>query len=119
MTRKALVKVNGITAGILEEVSREKYTFLYDNEYIVNSLNKAVSLTLPKSEKKDESDKLFPFFASLLAEGSNFSLQSRRLKIDKQDLFGLLLKTASSNTIGNVTIHEITEHVTAEREIIK
>ncbi len=114
MNRKAIVKVNGVIAGILEEVTREKYTFLYDNEYLMNRYNKAVSLTLPKTEKIFESDKLFPFFASLLAEGSNFSLQSRRLKIDKQDLFGMLLKTASSNTIGNVTIHEITE-----MEIIK
>jgi HipA-like protein len=114
MNRKAIVKVNGIIAGILEEENREKYKFLYDNEYFNNRYNRAVSLTLPKTEIKFESDKLFPFFASLLAEGSNLSLQSRRLKIDKQDIFGMLLKTASSNTIGNVTIHEVTE-----KEVIK
>lgn len=108
MGRKAIVKLNGTEAGLLEEVNRFKYTFMYLPDFINNKESKAVSLSLPLRKEIYSSEVLFPFFVSLLAEGSNLSLQSRQLKIDKLDLFGLLLKTASSNTIGNVTVHGIT-----------
>lgn len=107
MGRKALIKLNGTAAGLLEEENRNKYTFVYLPDFINNKESKAVSLSLPLGKEKFSSEVLFPFFVSLLAEGSNLSLQSRQLKIDKLDLFGLLLKTASSNTIGNVTVNEI------------
>ena len=108
MNRKAIIKINNLRAGLLEEVNRSKFTFSYYPEYLLIKDAPAVSLTLPKKEKVYESETLFPFFTALLAEGANLSLQSRILKIDKLDYFGLLSKTASSNTIGNVTVHEIT-----------
>lgn len=107
MHRIAIVKVNGILAGKLTEFNHGHYVFEYDKDYAVNVELPPVSLTLPKKTGKYESEYLFPFFASLIAEGANLSLQSRRLKIDKQDEFGLLLKTASDDTVGDVTIHEI------------
>jgi len=107
MPRSAIVKVNGINAGILKELNREHYVFEYDKDYVQNDELMPVSLTLPKQTGKFHSEYLFPFFASLIAEGANLSLQLRRLKIDKQDEFGLLLETSSADTIGDVTIHEI------------
>lgn len=107
MRRNALIKLNGTAAGILAEENRNKYSFTYLPDFLSNKKSKAVSISLPLRKEKFTSEFLFPFFVSLLAEGSNLSLQSRQLKIDKLDFFGLLLKTASSNTIGNVTVHEI------------
>ncbi len=106
MNRNSLVKINGIEAGILIELNRNNYSFTYLDEYLTNTKYPALSLSLPKRKEPYYSKFLFPFFDSLLSEGSNLSLQSKLLKIDKQDRFGLLLKTAYANTVGNVTIHE-------------
>jgi len=43
----------------------------------------------------------------LLAEGSLRELQSRLYKIDLEDSFGLLLKTAASDVIGCVTVEPV------------
>jgi serine/threonine-protein kinase HipA len=50
---------------------------------------------------------LFPFFYGLLAEGENKDMQCRILKIDENDSFTRLLKTASEDTIGGVIVKEI------------
>lgn len=109
MIRSAIVKVNGTAAGLLEELNRRHFRFTYFDKYLYDQALPSVSLTLSKSKKIHDSEVLFPFFASLVAEGVNKSLQSRFLNIDKTDIFGLLLKTAASDTIGNVTVEEITE----------
>ena len=43
----------------------------------------------------------------MLSEGANKALQCITLKIDENDAFGLLLATASNDTIGSVTIKRI------------
>ena len=43
----------------------------------------------------------------MLSEGANKAIQSRILKIDGNDYFTLLLKTAHTDTIGAVTVKEI------------
>jgi HipA-like protein len=43
----------------------------------------------------------------MLSEGANRKLQTRQLKIDKKDYFGLLLATAKKDTIGAITLLEI------------
>ena len=45
----------------------------------------------------------------MLSEGVNRQLQTRYLKIDEHDYFGLLLATAKTDTIGAITISEIQE----------
>jgi serine/threonine-protein kinase HipA len=45
----------------------------------------------------------------MLSEGVNRQLQSRYLKIDEKDYFGLLLATATTDTIGAITVSEIKE----------
>jgi HipA-like protein len=43
----------------------------------------------------------------MLSEGANKKLQCRQLKIDENDYFGLLLATATHDTIGAVTVKPV------------
>lgn len=105
--RRGEVRVNGIRAGVLEETDRG-FRFCYEPDYVRRLDGPPVSLTLPKRvDKPYESPNLFSFFAGLLAEGAMMQLQCRMLKIDENDLFGRLLKTAQDDVIGPVTVHEI------------
>jgi HipA-like protein len=106
--RKGEVRVNGIPAGVLEETA-PGFRFRYDRDYAEQSSLPAVSLTLPKQTAPYESSVLFPFFAGLLTEGAAMQLQCRMLKLDENDLFGRLLKTAQDDVIGNVTVHALEE----------
>lgn len=104
--RQGKVYVKGLFAGILKEDS-EGFTFVYEDSYMSNKSHGPVSLTLPKTIKTHKSKFLFPFFFNLLPEGANRKVLLRTLKIDEDDHFGLLLATASNDTIGAVTIIEI------------
>lgn len=98
---------NGIPAGILTEENRTSYIFRYDDEYFHDTGKAAISLTLPKSQQEYKSKYLFPFFYNMLSEGVNKKLQSKQLKIDEADSFGLLMATAQFDTIGPVTVKPI------------
>jgi len=82
------------------------YSFLYDDEFIKSKNSTAISLTLPKQKEPFSSKHLHPFFANLLAEGNFKKLQCKKLKIDENDEFTRLLKTATHDTIGTITIKE-------------
>lgn len=107
--RKAAVYRNGELVGTLIEESRASYIFRYDDRWLADVNKPAVSLTLLKTQQEYRSNFLFPFFFNLLSEGANRQLQSRQLKIDEADDFGLLLATAQADTIGAITVHPITE----------
>jgi len=102
--RKLAVYRNKEYAGTLTEESRDSYIFRYDNAYFDNNNKPAISLTLPKSQQEYRSKVLFPFFFNMLSEGVNRQLQSRLLKIDEKDDFGLLAATARYDTVGAVTV---------------
>ena len=106
MNLKAKVYNKGELAGVLEKTQQGEYLFRYENEYLNNPETYAISLTLPKKANTYKSQKLFPFFFGLLSEGVNKHTQCRLLKIDENDHFKLLLKTAGSDTIGSITIKE-------------
>ena len=101
---KAGVFNNGILAGILEKQLNGTYSFEYDEVYLQNDKNPSISLTMPRSIKKYESEKLFAFFFGLLSEGVNKNIQCRLLKIDANDHFGRLLLTAQEDNIGSITV---------------
>jgi HipA-like protein len=107
--RKAAVYRNGELIGTLTEESRASYIFCYNDRWFADAKKPAVSLTLPKSQQEFRSEILFPFFFNLLSEGVNRKLQSRQLKIDEADYFGLLLATAQHDTIGAITVQPIPE----------
>lgn len=102
--RKANVYYNGLLAGELIEESRSSYIFRYTDEYFNNKATPEISLTLPKIHNEYRAKYLFPFFYNMLSEGANKKLQTRQLKIDEADSFGLLLATAGYDTIGAITV---------------
>lgn len=98
---------NGIFAGLLIEKNRKHYIFRYDEKYFVDDNNPAISLTLPKTQIEYNSEFLFPLFFNMLSEGVNRKLQSKQLKIDEEDNFGILAATAQYDTIGAITVKPI------------
>ncbi len=106
--RKGLVRIGGIAAGILGETP-SGCVFRYDPAYLARTDAVAASLTLPLDGGQFESPHLFPFFEGLLAEGSLRELQCRLHRIDPEDGFGLLLRTAASDVIGCVTVEPVSE----------
>jgi HipA-like protein len=107
--RKANVYRNGKLTGVLTKFSANDYEFRYDDNWFANDELPPISLTMPKSKQVYKSEYLFPFFFNMLSEGVNRQLQTRQLKIDEKDYFGLLLATAQTDTIGAITLSEIKE----------
>ncbi|MDP3434024.1 MAG: HipA N-terminal domain-containing protein [Bacteroidota bacterium] len=105
--RSAEVYWKGFLAGLLTETNSHTYEFKYDSGYFNDGSKPAISLKLPKNQLVHTSESLFPFFYNMLSEGANREVQSRQLKIDKNDFFGLLLETAQYDTIGAVTVKQI------------
>ena len=105
--RLAQVYRNRQMAGTLIQHNPKSYEFRYDDAWFANENMPAISLTLPKTKQVYKADHLFPFFFNMLSEGVNRKLQCRQLKIDESDYFGLLVSTASNDTIGAITIETI------------
>jgi serine/threonine-protein kinase HipA len=108
---KAGVYYNGKLAGILEKNKSTSYIFTYMDDYFADSTMPAISLSFPKTQQEYVAKELFAFFFGLLAEGVNKDIQCRLLKIDENDDFTRLIKTAGEDTIGAVTVKEINEEV--------
>lgn len=107
MSRSAIVFRNGKRVGVLVEKNEGGYVFTYDESWVLNPESAAISLRLPKRIEAYESAHLFPFFFNMLSEGVNRRLQSKQLKIDENDHFGLLLATAVHDTIGAITVEAV------------
>lgn len=105
--RTAYVYVRGTFAGTLKETDFG-YSFLYDDEYLVQETPCAVSLTLPVRAEEYTSKTLFSFFDGLIPEGWLLNVVSHNWKIDTRDRFGLLL-VACKDPIGNVCVKEVRE----------
>lgn len=106
---RAEVYNNDVLAGLLEKVNSSTYVFRYTDAYYQNNSMPAISLSFSKKQQRYEASELFPFFYGLLAEGINKEIQCRLLKIDEEDDFTRLIKTASEDTIGAITIREIAD----------
>ncbi len=102
---RAYVYDGEVLAGVLE-FDGSNYSFMYDDEFLNRKESTAISLTLPKQKKPFVSKHLHSFFSNLLAEGNLKKLQCKKLKIDESDEFTRLIKTATHDTIGTVTIRE-------------
>ena len=109
--RQARVLHKGEIAGLLTQHDDGTFLFQYAREWIKDITKPAISLTMPKTEKEYRSEYLFPFFFHLLPEGTNREAVSRSLRIDSNDDLGLLLHTASIDTIGAITIEKIAQPV--------
>jgi serine/threonine-protein kinase HipA len=93
-SRKAIVRIDGKRVGTLLE-SGKQVTFEYDTEWVANRDAVPVSVTLPVRADAYVSEGLHPYFENLLPEGWLLELATRKLKISKDDAFGLLLATCA------------------------
>jgi serine/threonine-protein kinase HipA len=105
--RSAEVYYNGELAGILNEENRQLFRFRYNDSWFINDKKPPISLTMPKKKQEYKAEFLFPFFFNMISEGFNRKLQSKLLKIDENDFFGLLMATAQYDTIGAITIKPV------------
>ncbi len=101
--RKAQVFYNEDLAGYVSE-TKDGYIFQYNKEFLKK--NTPISVSLPLKEEPYESKQLFSFFRGLLPEGWYLDIVTATQKVDREDLFGLLLSTTNLDTIGAVTVRK-------------
>src|SRR3954462_5939409 len=104
MTKKRAgkVKLAGTPVGTIEEIGEDS-RFTYSPDWLARKDAVPISVTLPLRQEPYVSRGLHPFFENLLPEGWLLEVTSKRLKISKDDPFGLLLATCS-DCIGAVEI---------------
>jgi serine/threonine-protein kinase HipA len=105
--RRAMVRLDGQPVATLSENGRE-ITFLYDPQWLENRNAVPVSVTLPLTAEPYITNGLHPFFENLLPEGWLLDLSLKKLKLTKDDPFGILLATCA-DCIGAVEILPMTE----------
>lgn len=94
MFRRARVCLDGNRVGILcEDVGGTRFT--YDAEWLAAVYNPPISLTMPLRAEAYVSNGLLPFFENLLPEGWLLEIATEKLKLAKDDAFGLLLATCA------------------------
>jgi serine/threonine-protein kinase HipA len=103
VTRAGRVRLDGEPVGLLEELDGGRTRFTYDPAYAARPDAVPVSLTLPVRVEPYESAGLQPFFENLLPEGWLLEIATTKLKIAKDDAFGLLLATCA-DCVGAVEV---------------
>ena len=105
MKRVGNVKLGGKLVGTIEEEAGQT-VFTYSSEWLARPDAVPVSLTLPLRDGPYASGGLHPFFENLLPEGWLLEVTTKKLKISKDDPFGLLLATCGS-CVGAVEIEPV------------
>ena len=100
--RQAIVRLDGRPVGKLSE-SGKQIAFAYDPEWLATGGAVPVSFTMPLRSEPYVSEGLHPFFENLLPEGWLLELATTKLKISKDDAFGLLIATCA-DCVGAVEI---------------
>jgi serine/threonine-protein kinase HipA len=100
--RTAMVRLDGSRVGELREQG-DQVLFQYDPRWLAEPTAVPVSLTLPLQSAPFIQKGLHPFFENLLPEGWLLELATKKLKIPKDDPFGLLIATCA-DCIGAVEI---------------
>jgi serine/threonine-protein kinase HipA len=106
--RKAEIKINEITAGILIQ-NEDGYQFIYDESYLNSEKPMPVSLTLPLQTNPFHSTILFPFFDGLIPEGWLLDIAENNWKLNPRDRMGLLL-ACCKDCIGAISVYPIKEN---------
>lgn len=103
--RKAIVKRDNDRVGLLEETSVNGGTkFTYDKDYLQKPGARPLAPNLPlRPEPYSHPEKLLPYFANLLPEGTILEQTARRLGLPRTDGFGILLKVGE-DVMGAVQI---------------
>jgi serine/threonine-protein kinase HipA len=103
VTRRGIVRLDGRRVGRLEELGGGGTRFTYDPAWLADADAVPVSLTLPLRSEPYVSRGLHPFFENLLPEGWLLELSTAKLKLSKDDAFGLLLALCA-DCVGAVEI---------------
>lgn len=98
---------NDILVGKVARNENGVYSFKYEPSYLNMDNTMSISVNFPLQHEPFLSNRLFSFFFNMLAEGNIKDIQCRDLKIDPDDNFTRLLKTAHSDTIGSITVKEV------------
>ena len=101
-SRGAIVRLDGQRVGTLIEDDRT-VSFQYDEAWLQHAGAVPVSLTLPLRNEPYATTGLHPFFENLLPEGWLLEIATSKLKISKDDAFGLLVATCA-DCIGAVEV---------------
>lgn len=102
--RAARVFFKDEEAGTLTQLDDGSFMFRYHEEWVMDPEKQSISPTMPREGRVFYSDHLFPFFYSLLPEGSNRQLACALNGIDKADYFGLLMAMVRYDSIGAVRV---------------
>jgi serine/threonine-protein kinase HipA len=86
--------MDGQRAGVIEETGAGT-RFTYEAAWLARRDAVPVSLTMPLRAEPYEHRSLLPFFENLLPEGWLLEIATTKLKITKDDAFGLLLATCA------------------------
>lgn len=101
--RQARVRIDGRDVGWLAELEAGGSRFSYRDDWLSDQGAQPVSLTLPLRREPYDSKTVHPFFENLLPEGWLLEVSTAKLKISKDDVFGLLLATCR-DCVGAVEI---------------
>ncbi len=101
-SRCGIVRIAGQRCGRLEESDGE-IRFTYDDAWLQRGGATPVSLTLPLRREPYVTKSLHPFFENLLPEGWLLEIAVSKLKIAKNDPFGLIL-ALGADCIGAVEV---------------
>ena len=99
--RKAEVYQQGTLAGILEELDRNRYRFVYSSGY----RGQPISLAVPVREAPYEFETFPPVFEGLLPEGLLLEAMLRQYKIDRRDMFKQLV-LVGQDVVGSLMVRE-------------
>jgi serine/threonine-protein kinase HipA len=102
-SRSAVVRLSAQRVGTLSELDGGRTRFQYDESWLATPGARPVSLTMPLRATPFEAAGLLPLFANLLPEGWLFDVSLARLKIARDDAFGLLLATCA-DCMGEVEV---------------
>ena len=105
--KRAKVFVGEAFAGVLTEDDMG-YGFQYAPEYLSSNEARAISLTLPLTDKPYKSNVLFPFFDGLIPEGWLLDVALRNTDISYLDRMSLLL-LCCKDCIGAVSVVPVKE----------
>src|SRR5687768_10327922 len=100
--RRGIVSLDGQRVGVIEEVEGGSL-FAYDAGWLAQAGASPISLTIPLRPEPTLARGLLPFFENLLPEGWLLEISTTKLKIPKDDAFGLLLATCA-DCIGAVEV---------------
>jgi serine/threonine-protein kinase HipA len=102
--RRAKILMHNEFAGYLVE-NEEGYIFSYDANYLIGDESKAISITMPLTDKSYHSKTLFAFFDGLIPEGWLLEIAEKNWKLNERDRMGLLL-VCCHDCIGAVSVME-------------